>query len=352
MSETDLRFSLLVSWLKQYFAQEVNISLICGDASFRRYFRLTVNNVDYIVADSPIALVPVAPFIAVAQAYQQAGLLVPQIIHVCHEHGFVLQTDVGQAQLLSVITPDNVTEYYQQALDLLVPISQVTTITYVTGQQLPLPEYDSAFVERELAIFTQWLIGEHLQYTMTAAETCMLTSCFQVLVDNVTQQPKVGMHRDFHSRNLLINRDNSQQRRLAVIDFQDAVIGPVTYDAVSLLRDCYVRWPDNIINPLIEYHYALAIKHQLMTSDISFAQYLQWFDLMGLQRHIKAAGIFARLKLRDGKAGYLADIPLTLQYVIDIAKRYPNLMPLGEWVERVVLPLVQDKRRVDKELSQ
>ena len=352
MSETDLRFNLLVSWLAQYFGQEVCISLICGDASFRRYFRLTVNKVDYIVADSPIALVPVAPFVSVAKAYQQAGLLVPQIIHVCNEHGFVLQTDVGQAQLLSVITPANVSNYYQQALDLLVPISQVTTITNVTGQQSLLPEYDSAFVERELAIFTQWLIGEHLQYEMTAAETTMLTTCFQLLVDNVEQQPKVGMHRDFHSRNLLINHDDPQQVRLAVIDFQDAVIGPVTYDAVSLLRDCYIRWPENLINPLIKYHYALAIKHQLMTADISFAQYLQWFDLMGLQRHLKAAGIFARLKLRDGKPGYMADIPLTLQYVIDIAKRYQNLTPLGEWVEKVVLPLVQQRNRLSKELTQ
>ena len=343
MSETDLRFNLLVSWLNQYFGEEVILVLICGDASFRRYFRLTINNVDYIVADSPIELVPVAPFIAVADAYQQAGLLVPKIIHVCHEHGFVLQTDVGQTQLLSVITPTNVSDYYQQALDLLVPISKATTISNVTGQQSLLPEYDSAFVERELAIFTQWLIGEHLQYAMTAAETTMLASCFQLLVDNVIQQPKVGMHRDFHSRNLLINQDNPQQLRLAVIDFQDAVVGPVTYDAVSLLRDCYVKWPENLINPLIEYHYALAIKHQLMTPDTSFAQYLQWFDLMGLQRHLKAAGIFARLKLRDGKAGYMADIPLTLQYVIDIAKRYPKLMPLGEWVEKLVLPLVQEK---------
>lgn len=343
MSQTDLRLSLLSSWLEQYFGQEVNVSLICGDASFRRYFRLTVDNSHYIVADSPIALVPIMPFIGIAKAYSQAGVLVPEVLHYCLEQGFVLQTNVGDEQLLSVLQHDNVTGYYQQALDLLVPITGVTQYQNAEGINQSLPYYDSAFVEKELSIFTEWLIGAHLQYDLSQAESAMLNSCFQQLIVNVEAQPKMGMHRDFHSRNLLINHDLTGLDRLAVIDFQDAVIGPITYDAVSLLRDCYVMWPENTVNSLMHYHYELVRKHGLIGDYVDFSVYQQWFDLMGLQRHIKAAGIFARLNLRDGKAGYMADIPLTLQYIVDIAGRYPRLKSLSQWVEKVVLPKVLAK---------
>ncbi|UJF22995.1 aminoglycoside phosphotransferase family protein [Shewanella sp. OMA3-2] len=343
MSQTDLRLSLLSSWLNQYFGQEVNVSLICGDASFRRYFKLTVNNSHYIVADSPITLVPIAPFIAIAKAYRQAGVLVPEIVHYCLAQGFVLQTNVGDEQLLSILQNDNVTAYYQQALDLLVPITGVTQYHDADGNIQSLPYYDSVFVEKELTIFTEWLIGAHLQYDLSQVERVMLKDSFQLLIANVEAQPKMGMHRDFHSRNLLINHDIPGLERLGVIDFQDAVMGPVTYDAVSLLRDCYVRWPEEIVNSLMRYHYDLAIKHGLVEPNVDYFVYQQWFDLMGLQRHIKAAGIFARLKLRDGKAGYMADIPLTLQYIVDIAGRYPALKSLSDWVEQVVLPKVLAK---------
>lgn len=343
MSQTDLRLSLLSSWLNQYFGQEVNVSLICGDASFRRYFKLTVKNNHYIVADSPVTLVPIAPFIAIAKAYHQAGVLVPEVVHYCLKQGFVLQTNVGDEQLLSILKNDNVAGYYQQALDLLVPITGVTQYHNAEGDSQSLPLYDSVFVEKELTIFTEWLIGAHLQYDLSQVESTMLNDCFQQLIVNVEAQPKMGMHRDFHSRNLLMNHDMPGLERLAVIDFQDAVIGPITYDAVSLLRDCYVRWPENIVNSLMRYHYQLLMKHELIDHNADFSVYQQWFDLMGLQRHIKAAGIFARLKLRDGKAGYMADIPLTLQYIVDIAGRYPSLKSLSQWVEEVVLPKVLAK---------
>ncbi|WP_350979172.1 phosphotransferase [Shewanella sp. AC34-MNA-CIBAN-0136] len=330
---SDPRFVALSNWLYQYFGDKVAINLICGDASFRRYFRLHHQGIDYIVSDSPIDLVPIAPFVAMAKAYQHAGLLVPEVLATCEDYGFVLQTDVGELQLLSVLNRDNVTDYYKQALNLLPVIATVTET-----EDGPLADYDDVFVARELAIFVDWLLKEHLDYALTDNEQQMIAATFAALTDNALAQPKVGMHRDYHSRNLLIN-----DQALAVIDFQDAVHGPVTYDAVSLLRDCYVRWPDDIVNHLMRYHFQLAIDHQLMDENVDYVTYTQWFDLMGLQRHIKAAGIFARLYHRDGKRGYLADIPLTLQYVADIGMKYPQTTDFSLWVHRVILPLVNHK---------
>ncbi|QDE30243.1 aminoglycoside phosphotransferase family protein [Shewanella polaris] len=330
---SDPRFVALSNWLKQYFGDEVSINLICGDASFRRYFRIQHQGCHYIVSDSPIDLVPIAPFVAMAKAYQCVGLLVPEVLATCEEYGFVLQTDVGELQLLSVLNKDNVTDYYQQALTLLPVIAAVTET-----DNGPLADYDASFVTKELAIFVDWLIKEHLNYVLTSNEQQMIASTFNALTQNVIAQPKVGMHRDYHSRNLLLN-----DQALAVIDFQDAVLGPITYDAVSLLRDCYVRWPDNIVNQLMIYHYQLAIEKKLMDESVEFSTYKQWFDLMGIQRHIKAAGIFARLYHRDGKRGYLADIPLTLQYIVDIGAQYPQIADFSAWVASVILPLVKQQ---------
>ncbi|GGP61690.1 aminoglycoside phosphotransferase family protein [Shewanella saliphila] len=331
MSLSDPRFVALSHWLNHYFEAEVTPSLICGDASFRRYFRIQHFGKHYIVSDSPIHLVPIAPFVAIAKAYHAAGLCVPEVLATCNEQGFVLQTDVGEQQLLSVLNLQNVVGYYQQALNLL------PTIASVTDTELgPLIDYDGEFVQRELMIFIDWLVNKHIDYRLTNNEQQMINATFAALTDSAMSQPKVGMHRDYHSRNLLINADE-----LAVIDFQDAVLGPITYDAVSLLRDCYVRWPDGQVQQLMQYHYQLIKQHKLLGDEVDFTTYQQWFDLMGLQRHIKAAGIFARLYHRDGKRGYLADIPLTLQYIVDIGVKYPQITEFSGWVKTVIAPLVE-----------
>ena len=331
MSLSDTRFIALSHWLNQYFAGQVTAKLICGDASFRRYFRIEHLGKHYIVSDSPIELVPVAPFVAIAKAYQTAGLLVPEVLATCYEQGFVLQTDVGKQQLLSVLNQHNVADYYKQALSLL------PTIARVTHTELgPLTDYDAAFVQRELAIFVDWLVNTHLDYTLSDHEQQMINATFKALTQSALSQPKVGMHRDYHSRNLLLNGE-----ALAVIDFQDAVLGPITYDAVSLLRDCYVRWPAELVHELMQYHFKQLKSQQLIDQHVDFTTYQQWFDLMGLQRHIKAAGIFARLYHRDGKRGYLADIPLTLQYIVDIGADYPQIEAFSAWVKRIIVPLVK-----------
>ncbi len=325
---SDPRFLHLQQWLAEFFGSPAQLTLISGDASFRRYFRVEQGLQHYIVADSPPEKVDNQPFIALANAYLAAGIKVPKIVAINQQQGFILQQDCGDTQLLSLLDEHNVSHWYQQALAILPKIAAVTSSALG-----PLPEYDAAFVERELAIFPEWLLVEHWQISLSSAEQQLLQQSFKLLVNNALVQPKVGMHRDYHSRNLMVMGDE-----LAVIDFQDAVHGPITYDAVSLLRDCYVRWPDYIVDALLARFYQQCMAQQQLNADVSLAQFRRWFDLMGLQRHIKAAGIFARLLHRDGKSGYIKDIPLTLQYIVDICRRYPELQALGDWVDETLLP--------------
>ena len=334
MTLSDPRFLSLTDWLCQHFNTPVLPRLISGDASFRRYYRVQYLSVSYIAVDSPPNLVPIEPFVDLASVYQERGVNVPQVIAQHADMGFMLLSDLGDIQLLSQLTDDNVVTHYQQALDLLPHIAQVTAT-----KKAQLPDYDRAFLVRELGIFTEWLLDKYLSLSRDADTSAMIDDAFAVLIENALSQPQVGMHRDFHSRNLMLH-DN----RLWVIDFQDAVLGPVTYDAVSLLRDCYVRWPDAVVEQLSHYHYQQCLQLQVIDKKVSYTQYQRWFDLMGLQRHIKAAGIFVRLNLRDHKMGYMADIPLTLTYILDIAARYPELTAFSRWIAATVIPAFKAKQ--------
>nr|WP_275658880.1 phosphotransferase [Shewanella sp. Isolate11] len=331
---SDLRFIDLQAWIARTLGTDAQILLISGDASFRRYFRVTHfgdnQSLSYIVMDSPPQLIDVVPFISLANEYHHHGILAPQVINQNPEQGFLLLSDLGDTQLLSVLNQDNVSDYYQQALQLLNTIANITTSACE-----PLPIYDDEFVLRELGIFTEWLLQHHLGLAITDAEQHMLKQVFQLLVDNVADQPKVGMHRDYHSRNLMLCDD-----QLAVIDFQDSVLGPITYDAVSLLRDCYVRWPADKVEALMQVHYQQMQQIGLLSPTVSINQYRRWFDLTGLQRHLKAAGIFCRLNYRDAKPGYMKDIPLTLRYVRDVAQGYDELIEFANWLDtKVIVPM-------------
>nr|WP_237732596.1 phosphotransferase [Shewanella schlegeliana] len=335
---SDPRFLQLNAWLNQYFNANVSPQLISGDASFRRYFRVVVDNLSYIVVDSPPNLIDISPFIQLADSYSKQGIAVPEVIASDKAQGFMLLSDLGDVQLLSALNKENLQQYYSQALLLLNDIAKVTHT-----QVGALPLYDAEFVVRELTIFTEWLAVHHLGLTPELVQT-HTEAAFKVLVENALAQPQVGMHRDYHSRNIML-----QDKQLKVIDFQDAVIGPVTYDAVSLLRDCYIRWPDSEVDALMQQHYRQCLETKQIDSSVSFEQYRRWFDLMGIQRHIKAAGIFARLNYRDGKPAYMADIPLTLEYIRDIAGRYSELMPLSQWIAEVIIPAVKAKHDLDSE---
>lgn len=325
---SDPRFLALNSWIARTLGDDAQVALISGDASFRRYFRVQLPKQSFIAMDSPPDLVPVAPFIALANAYQARGIKAPEVKAAELSQGFLLLSDLGDTQLLDALNSDNVSHYYGRALALL---DQVLTITEADGESLP--DYDDEFVLRELNIFLEWLVQHHLKLNIDAQAREMIDECFGLLIDNVAQQPKVGMHRDYHSRNLMLCDDE-----LAVIDFQDAVIGPITYDAVSLLRDCYVRWPDEVVTPLIAQHYQQMRTLGLIEETVSLSQYRRWFDLMGMQRHLKAAGIFCRLNYRDAKPGYMKDIPLTLSYVRDIGAQYPEFTPFITWLDTQVIP--------------
>ncbi len=336
---SDLRFFQLNTWINQVFSTDLHPYLISGDASFRRYFRVLNGKNSYIIMDSPPELIPVDPFIRLAKAYLNLGINVPQVIESNLECGFLILSDLGDVQLISQLNEQSVEAYYSQALTLLDRFA-----VFKENDEVSLALYDSAFVYRELDIFIEWLINHHLNLFIDTKTQKMLDQVFSLLVGNAENQPKVGMHRDYHSRNLMLTPDEFGIEQLSVIDFQDAVIGPVTYDAVSLLRDCYIRWPDSLVEGLMKKHYLNQKQTGLIDSTVSIETYRRWFDLMGIQRHIKAAGIFSRLKYRDGKPAYMTDISMTLAYIRDISARYPELEDFSAWVGTILVPAFESKQ--------
>ncbi|WP_147301980.1 aminoglycoside phosphotransferase family protein [Thalassotalea euphylliae] len=332
------RIHELAQWLEQSGFSSPQLVAMTGDAGFRCYYRFSFQNVDYIAVDAPPKYCNNSAFLAIANQLAEHSINVPKIYAYDLAKGFFCLQDFGRCLLADVLSDESMPTWYKEAIDLLPSIAQ-------TVKTPDMPVFDRAFVETELSIFTEWLLAKYLRLTLSADEQAMLEQSFTCLVDNTLEQPQVFMHRDFHSRNLMVLGDKqSSAAQLGVIDFQDAVLGPITYDVVSLLRDCYVKWPAEQIAPLFEYFVAQMSQASVTTSlaDIPFTTWQRWFDLTGLQRHIKASGIFARLLLRDNKAGYIKDIPLTLSYIVDIASQYEELTPLAQFVESRVIPAVAE----------
>ena len=329
-----------LSQLKQTHISNENAEIVSltGDAGFRQYFRIILSpDESYIAVDAPPALSNNCAFVNVANALENNQVAVPSVLAFDEANGFMMLEDLGDRQFFDVIAQEELMPWYKEAIDELV---KITTLDY-QGASLELPDYNDAFVLTELSIFTQWLVGKYLEIELTQEQQQHIEHAFNVLVKNVAEQPKVMMHRDFHSRNLMVK--NSQ---IAVIDFQDAVHGAITYDIVSLLRDCYKQLSHDEISVLFDYFLMKVNKNERLSSLSTHADkstWQRWFDLMGMQRHIKASGIFARLSLRDNKHGYLNDIPLTLQYIIEVSSHYQELAWFGRFVEHEVLPQVLRK---------
>jgi len=302
-----------------------------GDASFRRYFRVTLpDGSSRIAMDAPPEREDCRPFVAVGRALRDLGLNAPQIHAEDLTQGFLLLDDLGTCPYLDALQdPESVERLYGDALGALVVIQ-------ACGPQAGLPPYDRRLLLAEMALFRDWLVGEKLGLELTPAEGFMLDAAFDLLADSALEQPQVCVHRDYHSRNLMVTPSPNP----GILDFQDAVIGPVTYDLVSLLRDCYIRWPRRRVEEWAMGYFHLAVQSGVLRPEDE-GNFLRWFDLMGIQRHLKAAGIFARLDRRDGKPGYLKDIPRTLGYIVEVAGSYPDLAPLGAFVEGRVLPQVE-----------
>ncbi len=305
---------------------------LTGDAGFRRYFRFQVQNKSYIAVDAPVELSNNQAFIQMQAHLHSVNVNVPKILAKDMTHGFLCLSDFGDTLLADKLSEDNMQQYYLQAIIELEKIN--LSSSSLTNE---LPEYDEAFVNTELMIFQQWLLDKHLGIELSEHEQQELDNCFQYLSDAIMTQPQVLMHRDYHSRNIML----IENQQLGVIDFQDAVKGPVVYDLVSLLRDCYVRWPDALIAPVVE-AYRLKMQASFPHQDISSATWQQWFDLTGIQRHLKASGIFARLHHRDNKSNYLADIPLTLTYIKDISRQYDKLSFLHLLISEQVISALSE----------
>ncbi|RUO40067.1 serine/threonine protein kinase [Aliidiomarina taiwanensis] len=311
---------------------EPQVKMLAGDASFRRYYRVTGSHQQteiLVDAPPPEAL---EPFHSVALAYAKAGLQVPQVKATNIQQGFMLLEDLGDTLLLE--TKVSARHRYQQAIDLLPKVMSVQATRLG-----PLPAYDKALLEQENGLFMDWLLKKHLGLTLSDHELSLWQHFASVMTKNALEQPQVGVHRDYHSRNIMVN----SAQELALIDFQDAVVGAITYDAVSLLRDCYVAWPTDFVDELMGYAYQVFQKHGYLAATVDLSRFRRWFDLMGLQRHTKASGIFARLYHRDGKPRYLGDIPQTLRYIVQVAKQYDELAAYGHWVEQKVLPLAEQR---------
>lgn len=315
----DRRKQQLIDWLEQTTVPaQGELQVVSGDASFRRYFRYASPHGWLIAVDAPPPQESLQPFMAISSSYRAHGIRTPRV-HAFHATaGFMVLDDLGDTLLgQRLVDEQAASALYQRAL------LQLPHIMRVTATELgPLPAYNRALLQRELDLFYDWLMGKHLGINLSAAEQQAWQDACEILIQNALQQPQVGVHRDYHSRNIMLGDDLAE---LGIIDFQDAVVGPITYDAVSLLRDCYIKWPGSLVTQGVDFLYQQLQAEQLLGSQTSLAEFHYWFDLMGIQRHLKAAGIFARLLHRDAKPSYMGDVPRTLSYVLEISKKYPAL---------------------------
>jgi aminoglycoside/choline kinase family phosphotransferase len=306
------RTQLLENWIKDQFPEKVfTLKPASADASFRRYFRVFIDDRTFVVMDAPPQHEDCRPFLQVADILSTTGVHVPNILAQNLEHGFLLLSDLGNTTFLQVLTSDTarVDQLYADAIDALIQMQ-------LSQRTEGLPDYDETLLLRELNLFPDWYIAKHLGKALSDQQTVMLSTIFARILANNLAQPKVLVHRDYHSRNLMVSTPNP-----GIIDFQDAVVGPVTYDLVSLFKDAYIYWDEERVLDWVIRYWEKARKAGLPLS-ADFAEFYRDFEWMGVQRHLKILGIFARLNYRDGKATYLDDMPLVMNYLRKACHRY------------------------------
>ena len=343
MPEIDSRLALIHEWLSRDLGMKPErVEPASADASFRRYFRAFNNGATYIVMDAPPGKEDVRPYLKVTRLLETLGAHVPHVHQADTDRGLLLLEDLGGTHYLSRFNAGEDPErLYGDALRVLADVQ-------VRGRDAAaeLPPYDREPLAREVGLMPEWFLGRHLSVGLSGVESRMIARTFEFLVVEALAQPTVFVHRDFHSRNLMVVAD----RNPGIIDFQDALRGPVGYDLVSLLKDCYISWPrERVVRWVSGYRALLRSKGDAgaWLSGADDTEFLRWFDLIGVQRHVKVLGVFARLWYRDGKAGYLRDLPLTLEYVRDTCTRYPELGEFGRFLEeRVVGELPRANERV------
>jgi aminoglycoside/choline kinase family phosphotransferase len=327
---SDSRLAELTRWVCEDLGfVHSRIAPASVDASFRRYFRVTRGEDTYIAMDAPPEKENVAPFVSVARILLGVGLNVPTVLAQDAKRGFLLLSDLGTRQYLDELTTDDAARtLYADALGAL-SVMQMADSAIARE----LPPYSHALLMREMELMPEWFLREHLRLKVSAAERRMLNRLFEMLAQCALAQPACFVHRDYHSRNLLVTSSNNP----GILDFQDAVWGPVTYDLASLLKDCYVAWPAPRVRTwALEYRDLLLAKG--FPLDLPKAEFIHGFDLVGLQRHIKVLGIFARLNYRDGKAQYLQDLPRVLSYARDAAAQYAETAEFSDFIAKRIEP--------------
>jgi N-acetylmuramate 1-kinase len=327
---SDSRLAQLTRWVFDDLGFEGGrLAPASADASFRRYFRVTRGDDTYIVMDAPPDKEDLGPFSSVARLLLRIGVNVPVILAADSKRGFLLLSDLGVRQYLDELEVETADRLYADALGAL-----GTMQTADGAIARDLPRYSHALLMREMDLMPEWFLGSHLRLQVSAAERGMLAGQFEILAQSALAQPAAFVHRDYHSRNLLVTETDNP----GILDFQDAVWGPVTYDLASLLKDCYIAWPAPRVRD-----WALQYRERLLTRGFPFlgateSEFIRWFDLMGLQRHIKVLGIFARLFYRDGKQQYLKDLPRVLRYTQEAAGAYAETAQLADFIARRIEP--------------
>ncbi|WP_028388874.1 aminoglycoside phosphotransferase family protein [Legionella fairfieldensis] len=322
------RQNALGKWLERLLTPaSFTLQPLAGDASFRRYFRLYYNDTTQIVMDSPPDKETIEPFITIANLLETIGVRTPKIHTLDKNQGFILLDDFGDTLLFNELNPETADKLYTTAMQTLINIQSCPA-----SIAEKLPSFDKPFILSELNLFIEWFLHAYLKLKLTPQENKLLAETFDWLSHEISLQPRVFIHRDYHSRNIMLLPSKNE---LGVIDFQDAMYGPFTYDLVSLLKDCYIQWPPERVNTwLADFHQQAPVAKHYNLSD-----FIRAFDFCGLQRHLKVLGIFSRLHLRDNKPNYLRDLPLTLHYVMTCLANYEELNPFYQFMQnRIYLP--------------
>jgi len=322
----------LKQWLDGLGYQNYTLEIASEDASFRRYFRLQQGDNSWIVMDAPPEKEPCDAFVNIAKKLTAIRLNAPEIIHQNHDLGFLVLTDFGDESFLQALTPENANSLYGDAKSAILQMQ-----TRINADDLPV--YDEALLRQEMDLFKEWFLEKLLKIELTPNQLGLWQMTVDTLVKSALEQPQVFVHRDFHSRNLMnvgsVTSGETSGRNPGILDFQDAVKGPVTYDLVSLLRDCYIDWPEPQVDQWALDFYDFAVLDHL--EGVSASQFMRWFNLMGVQRHLKAIGIFSRLKLRDGKDQFVGDIPRIINYLKIIGTSEMTMVGLNALINELSL---------------
>jgi hypothetical protein len=307
----------LTEWLSGLYPNEkFTIAPASADASFRRYFRATfADGTTKVVMDAPPQHENCEPFLHIGKLFEDAGTHVPHVYAKDLRQGFLLLSDLGNTTYLQALSRDNAKRLYSAATDALINIQ-------LASKKDELPPYDEGLLRRELNLFPEWYIGKHLGVTLSDKQKTKLEEAFARILANNLAQPCVYVHRDYHSRNLMVTEPNP-----GILDFQDAVYGPITYDLASLFKDAYIKWEEEDVMDWLIRYWEKARRAGLPVRE-DFGEFYRDYEMMGVQRHIKVLGIFARLYHRDGKDGYLKDMPLVMDYLVRACERYIDLKPL------------------------